>query len=304
MELPLATAAIVTALVADHLLGEPRRHPLALFGRAVQAVEARWYAPTIRRGAALAGLLVVPPALAAGWLAALPGVGWFLEVALLWLAVGGRSLTDHAGAVATPLARGDLAGARAAVAMLVSRDPAALEADGIAAAATESVLENGNDAVIAALFWYLVAGATGLVAFRLINTLDAMWGYRTERYDRFGRVVARADDLLGWLPARLTAAAYALAGNTSRAIRCWRTQGRRWKSPNAGPVMAAGAGALGIRLGGPAPYHGRTEVRPALGEGRAATADDIHRAGKLLGHAVIGLVGLALLAELLLRGWA
>ncbi|SFD53321.1 adenosylcobinamide-phosphate synthase [Thiohalospira halophila DSM 15071] len=304
MELPLATAAIVTALVADHLLGEPRRHPLALFGRAVQAVEARWYAPTIRRGAVLAGLLVVPPALAAGWLAALPGAGWFLEVALLWLAVGGRSLTDHAGAVAAPLARGDLAGARSAVAMLVSRDPAALEADGIAAATTESVLENGNDAVIAALFWYLVAGAAGLVAFRLINTLDAMWGYRTERYDRFGRVAARADDLLGWLPARLTAAAYAVAGNTSRAIRCWRTQGRRWKSPNAGPVMAAGAGALGIRLGGPAPYHGRTEVRPALGEGRAATADDIHRAGKLLGRAVIGLVGVALVVELLLRGWA
>jgi len=304
MELPLATAAVITALVLDRLVGEPSRHPLAAFGRVVQATEARWYAPTVRRGALLAVLLVFPLAVVAGWLGTLPVVGWPVEVALLWLAVGGRSLVDHAGAVAAPLARGDLDGARAAVAMLVSRDPAALEEEGIAAAATESVLENGNDAVIAALFWYLVAGAGGLVAFRLFNTLDAMWGYRTDRYHRFGRIAARADDLLGWLPARLTAAAYAVAGHTRRAIRCWRTQGRRWKSPNAGPVMAAGAGALGIRLGGPAPYHGRTEVRPALGEGPAATAVDIHRAGELLQRATLGLVALALVAELVLRGWA
>ncbi|RXE02021.1 cobalamin biosynthesis protein, partial [Xanthomonas perforans] len=143
-------------------------------------------------------------------------------------------------------------------------------------------LENGSDAVFAALFWGVALGAPGAVLYRLSNTLDAMWGYRTPRYVNFGWAAARIDDALNWLPARLTAATYAVLGRTRAGMRCAWRQGRGWKSPNAGPVMAAGAGALHVRLGGPAPYHGHWQPRPALGEGAAASANSVQRALRLV----------------------
>jgi adenosylcobinamide-phosphate synthase len=144
-----------------------------------------------------------------------------------------------------------------------------------------------------------VAGAPGALAYRLANTLDALWGYRSDRYARFGWAAARLDDLLNLLPARLTALAYALVGDTRRALACWRTQARAWKSPNAGPVMAAGAGALGLRLGGPARYRGKVEERPPLGAGELPTAVDIGRARALIDRALALLLGAWLAAALL-----
>jgi adenosylcobinamide-phosphate synthase len=148
------------------------------------------------------------------------------------------------------------------------------------------VLENGNDAVFGALFWFALAGAPGVVAYRLANTLDAMWGYRTARYLRFGWAAARLDDLLNYVPARLTALTYAAAGRFERALACWRAQAGAWESFNAGPVMAAGAGALGVRLGGAAVYHGAPKERPPLGEGDAPGARDIRRALALVRRGV------------------
>ena len=146
----------------------------------------------------------------------------------------------------------------------------------------ESTLENGNDAVFGALFWFILFGGAGAVLFRLANTLDAMWGYKTGRFLRFGWAAARIDDVLNYLPARLTALSYALFGQTRRALACWRVQAPLWESPNAGPVMAAGAGSLGLALGGAAIYHGEREERTVLGEGRAPCAEDIGRALALL----------------------
>jgi adenosylcobinamide-phosphate synthase len=200
----------------------------------------------------------------------------------LYLALGLRSLGEHAHPVIAALQVADLPAARAAVGRIVSRDTAVLDATQVAAAATESVLENGSDAVFAALFWGVLLGAPGAVLYRLSNTLDAMWGYRTPRYANFGWAAARIDDALNWLPARLTAVTYAALGRTRAAIRCARRQGRGWKSPNAGPVMAAGAGALHVQLGGPAPYHGHWQARPPLGEGAAATANSVQRALRLV----------------------
>ncbi|HEY0504073.1 MAG TPA: adenosylcobinamide-phosphate synthase CbiB [Lysobacter sp.] len=294
--------AMLAGMGLDAALGEPRRaHPLVAFGRFAGAIEARLYRDRRDVGAVAWCLAVLPPVA----LAALASHALAMESAwassafaatMLYLAVGHRSLGEHARAVESSLRAGDLDAARVAVGRMVSRDTAALDATQVAAAATESVLENGSDAVFGALFWFAVLGAPGVVLYRLSNTLDAMWGYRTARFERFGCVAARIDDILNYVPARLVALTYAAVGHIAGALRCWRTQASAWDSPNAGPVMAAGAGALRVRLGGPAPYHGRWEPRPALGEGAPADADAIAAALGLVRKGVVLWIGIALAA--------
>ena len=210
-----------------------------------------------------------------------------LDVFACFLGAAGKGVDDAATRRTQALERGDLTRARELVGRMVSRDTRALDEEGVARATVESVLENGSDAVFAALFWFAVAGAPGVVLYRLANTLDAMWGYRSPRFLLFGRAAARLDDLLNFIPARLVALSYALCGNARLAWRCWRSQAPLWDSPNAGPVMAAGAGALERELGGPAIYHGRAEERPLLGAGPRATAADIDRALLLVRRSVL-----------------
>ncbi|WP_038051028.1 adenosylcobinamide-phosphate synthase CbiB [Thioalkalivibrio sp. ALJ1] len=289
---------LIGALILDRLFGDPRRfHPLAGFGRLVAWAEARWHRDSRARGTLLLVALVLPWVVLA-WVAASLAWGWLVGLVVLTLAIGWRSLDKHAERVAEALESDQTTEARAAVGMLVSRDTDALDTRGVSGATVESVLENGNDAVFATIFWFLVAGAPGVIAYRLVNTLDAMWGYRSQRYRQFGWAAARMDDAMNYIPARLTALAYALAGNTRDALQCWREQAPGWKSPNAGPVMSAGAGALGIVLGGPAPYSGRDEWRPRLGMGRMPDAAGIRGAIGLvdralaiwLGFIVVGVV--------------
>lgn len=290
----------MAAVALDHWLGEPRRlHPLVGFGRLAAAVEARFNGGRRWQGLLALLLVVLPPLTLAALLARVPQWGLLVEVLVLYLAIGARSLAQHGAAVAAALAAGDLPLARQRVGWMVSRDTATLDEAGVARAAAESVLENGNDAVFGTLFWFLLLGAPGAVLYRLSNTLDAMWGYRTARYQAFGWAAARLDDLLNWVPARLTALSYALLGDGRRALHCWRSQGHRTASPNAGVVMAAGAGALGLQLGGPAVYHGALEARPTLGTGRAPAAADIGRALRLVRHSLWLWLGLVVLTALL-----
>ena len=302
----MSALLVAAALVLDTLLGEPRRfHPLAGFGRLAVWLEARFNLDGRGRrlhGAAALALLVVPGVALAGWLQQQPGVGALFSALVLYAAIGLNSLHQHAEPVAAALARDDLDAARAGVSMMVSRDTTALDAKGVSRATVESVLENGNDAVFGALFWFLVAGAAGALGYRLVNTLDAMWGYKTPRYLRFGWAAARLDDALNFVPARLTALSYALLGRTRIALACWRVQAPAWDSPNAGPVMAAGAGALGVRLGGSAVYHSQLEARPALGQGAAVQGGDIARALKLVRHGVRLWLALIVVASLLAWG--
>ena len=161
------------------------------------------------------------------------------------------------------------------------------------------MLENGSDAVFAAIFWALLLGPYGAVLYRAVNTLDAMWGYRNARYLNFGWAAARFDDGLNWVPARLTAVTYTALGESVRAWQAW--QSHRWYSGNAGAVMASGAGALALELGGDATYGGRVKSRPVIGSGGAPTAADIERACALVNKGVW--LWLATLACVALGTW-
>ena len=282
---------IAGALLLDLLLGEPRRwHPLVGFGWLADRVEGWLNSPqSSRLDGRLGGmigllLLICPLVVITALLQALHPV---ISLVLLYLALGGHSLLEHARRISNTLQQGDLEASRQQVGWIVSRDTTAMQPADIVRATIESILENGSDAIFGALFWFLVAGAPGVVAYRLVNTLDAMWGYRNHRFQHFGWAVARLDDLLNLLPARLTALTYAVVGSFNNALRCWSQQAASWESPNAGPVMTAGAGALNLRLGGPASYHGKTVQRPIIGSGNEPNSNDIERAMSLVRDALL-----------------
>ncbi|TWI53755.1 adenosylcobinamide-phosphate synthase [Pseudomonas duriflava] len=297
--------AIMTCLgvLLDTLFGEPRRaHPLVAFGRWASALERR-FNPGGRgwrsHGLTAWCLAVLPWVMVSVMLVNIPYLGWMFEALALYLALGLKSLGEHATPIAQALRRNNLEVARRRVGYIVSRETSDLDETAVARAGTESVLENGSDAVFAALFWFALLGAPGVVLYRLANTLDAMWGYRNERFERFGWAAARIDDVLNYLPARLVALTYALLGNFSAAIHCWRTQAPLWDSPNAGPVMAAGAGALEVQLGGPARYQGELHDRPVLGLGRLPTAHSIDMALLMVRRGVVLWVVLIVIGGLL-----
>jgi adenosylcobinamide-phosphate synthase len=275
-------------LLGDLLLGDPRRgHPVAVFGRAAAAVERGLWRDHRGWGAlhtvVCAGGATALGAVAARAVRRSPAASIALTATATWAVVGGTSLVREARAVGRALEAGDVDAARARLPHLCGRDPQALDADGIARAVVESVAENTSDAVVGALVWGAVAGVPGLLGFRAVNTLDAMVGHRSPRHLRYGWASARLDDLAGAPGARLTAVLAAVAGPDPRgAVRAWRADASRHPSPNAGPVEASFAGALGVRLGGTLSYAGRVEHRPVLnGTGRAVRTDDIERAARL-----------------------
>ncbi len=290
------------AILLDFFLGEPKRfHPLVGFGHFADWVELklnRGNNAGILRGILGWSLVVLPIVLVVALLDQLLG-GWWLSILFGWLAIGWQSLRQHGQWVAEALLAGDITTARTKLSWIVSRDTSQLTEAEISRGCIESLLENGSDAIFAALFWLAVAGALGVVLYRLSNTLDAMWGYRNERFEQFGKAAARIDDILNFIPARLTALTYAVAGHFPTAIKSWHLQGSQWYSPNAGVVMAAGAGALQIALGGNAVYHGKEKSRPTLGMGATPQASDVPRAIKLLDRSVLiwvmAAMGLALL---------
>ncbi len=264
-------------VVVDRFLGEPGvdPHPLVIFGRCMSTVERHLYRDRRRAGAvhALVGLLLGA------------GTGRLVgsTTAATYLAVGGRSLAEAAAAVEKALALDDLDGARRLLPTLVGRDPQGLDQAGVARAVVESVAENTVDAVVAPVFWAAVAGAPGALGYRALNTLDAMVGHHSDRYERYGWASARLDDVAGWLPARLTAALVVVArpGAARSVLPAVRHQASRHPSPNSGVAEAAFAAALGLRLGGLNRYGDRVEHRPSLGRGRPAELADIAAAVRL-----------------------
>jgi adenosylcobinamide-phosphate synthase len=281
-------AQAALGVLIDRAVGEPPSsvHPVAWFGRAMQGVERVTYADRRAAGAAyaVAGLGIgIGAGLVAGSTAGATA-----------LAVAGRALGDAAGDVADALEVGDLGRARSLLPSLVGRDTSALDAKDMARAVVESVAENTVDAVVAPALWAAFLGAPGALAHRALNTLDAMVGHRSPRYERFGWASARLDDAAAWAPARLTAALVMVVrpGAAKAVARAVRAQAPAHPSPNAGVAEAAFAAALGLRLGGPSVYGGTEELRPALGEGRTPEPADIARAVALSRDVSFALVGL------------
>lgn len=315
-------ALALAALLVDAVTGDPpalyRRvpHPVAVVGSGIGILEARLNdaalsdARRLVRGGA-AALLVVAAAAGVGALVhalasavPAPPAGAVIEAVAASVLVAYRGLRDHVGEVARGLESG-LAEARAAVSHLVGRDPASLDGPGVARAAVESLAENFADGVVAPLFWYVLLGFPGLLAYKAINTLDSMIGHRDPRYRWFGRVAARADDAANWIPARLAAAllagaALALPGASARgALRTAFRDASRHRSVNAGWPEAAMAGALGFAIAGPRRYGGRTVEDAWMGDGRRDLGSKDVRSA--LRHYA---VAAALLAALLAAGWA
>ncbi|MEV5842107.1 cobalamin biosynthesis protein [Streptomyces sp. NPDC048179] len=296
-------------LLGDLLLGDPRRgHPVAAFGRAAGAVERVLWRDHRGWGAlhtaVCAGGAVALGALAQRVVRPSTAASTALTAAATWAVVGGTSLAREALAVGHALEAGDVEAARARLPHLCGRDPQALDADGIARAVVESVAENTSDAVVGALVWGAVAGVPGLLGFRAANTLDAMVGHKSARYRRYGWASARLDDVAGWPGARLTAVLATVAGGDARgAVRAWRADAAKHPSPNAGPVEASFAGALGVRLGGTLSYGGRVEHRPVLNQrGRAVAVADIRRAVRLSRRVGVLALGATVTARLVAKG--
>lgn len=283
---------ILIAVFVDALLGEAKKwHPIAGFGMLATRLEGlllstvNAYSPAQLRVLGIISwcVLVIPLSFLVWYLSNLNTVWyWSVSIVLLYISLGNYSLVQHAQTVMSALQENNLEYARTRVAFMVSRDTNDMQEKDMQAATIESVLENGCDAIFGAIFWFVVLGVPGVVMYRLANTLDAMWGYRTPRYKYFGWATARIDDVLNWLPAQLTALSYALMGHVVTAMKAWFTQARYWKSLNAGSVMASGAGALQLQLGGAARYNGIIQQRPQLGYGKTPETNDIQRSIRLV----------------------
>lgn len=289
----LARRALATTsgLLADRLLGEPPAvvHPVAFFGRLMAAVEARLYSPRRAAGAAYAATGLA--------LGVAGGSAARMTMASVALSAAGRGLREAALQVHGALTRSDLDAARALLPALVGRDPSELDERGVSAATIESVAENTVDAVVAPACWALAGGSAGAAGYRALNTMDAMVGSRSARYERFGWCSARLDDAANFLPARLTAALVGtVRPRAAGAIRCAvREDAPAHPSPNAGVAEAAFAAALGVELGGTLRYDERVERRPLLGRGFRPLPADIKRAVHLCADVELALIG-ALLA--------
>jgi adenosylcobinamide-phosphate synthase len=315
----LSALLIAIAIGADIFFGDPEwlPHPVRLIGATIALGERRMHTgeghPDRRNGRLLTigvvGLTAIVTYVVVSVADRLDlALGAVVAILLAWSSIALRGLDDAALKVERALIVNDLSAARAALPALVGRDPNALDAEGIARATVESVAENSNDAVIAPILFLFIAGPAGALAYKAINTLDSMIGYRDDRYIHFGRAAARLDDIASWLPARIAAfsiaaAAELLLGSGRQALAIRARDARKHQSPNAGHPESAMAGALGVQLGGDAFYGGQLEHRATLGDAEnPITAQSIELSRSILRYATaIAFVGLSVCRYVIMR---
>ncbi len=258
---------LLGAMALDAVMGEPRwlwsrvPHPAVLMGRVIGWADARFNVAPRRDNGVLVVLSLVAGAGALGLLIEALPLGWLWSLIGAAILLAQKSLVTHVQAVADGLRYGVGEGRRA-VAMIVGRDTRDMDEPAVARAAIESAAENFSDGVVAPAFWFLVGGLPGILIYKVVNTADSMIGYRTPRHEQFGWAAARLDDVLNWIPARITAWLIALAFWSARAVEVIRSDARLHRSPNAGWPEAAMAGVLDVALSGPRSYHGQVRDFP------------------------------------------
>lgn len=296
-------ATLLLSFMLDYWLGEPKRfHPLIGFGNCAIKVE-KWLNSGSDSYRLVVGgiawcLLVLPiPILYFYFLqqnSFSASLVMLIDILVIYWALGHKSLREHGLQIYHALQAGDIKQAREYCGYIVSRNTSELTEQEISRATTESMLENGHDAVIATLVWYLIGGAPIVIIHRLANTLDAMWGYRNERFNLFGRCAARADDVLGFVPAKITSALFALqgifTGKPLLILKQAHRQAKNYKSHNGGWVMSAGATLINVKLGGEAIYHGKVVNSPTLGQGEVPQAKHIQASLSLVIRAALLLI--------------
>jgi adenosylcobinamide-phosphate synthase len=246
-------------------------------------------------GTLLLTVLIAPFTIIAWGITAIPYLGPVAVIGLVYLSLGLAKVNKEGRVISQALQNNELAQARERLTEMVTRDTQGMNEEEVSLAMVETVLKSGCRVSLGAFFWLLIAGGSGVVAYHLLATLNTLWGHATPRYRYFGRPAAHLHALFEWIPARLTALSYTLLGDRKTAWRCWCHQASHWGNCNSGPMLAAGAGALNLQLGGSARYFGRLVQRPPLGAGLLPRSPDIERAINLLNWSVglwIGVVGL------------
>ncbi len=295
---------MIAGFVLDLILGDPQKitHPVVFMGKLISVLEKKLLTgrkkQASKRGQFAAGCLTVlivavsgtlfPAAAAALCAAVHPALGMAVSSLLCWQMLAAKSLKRESMKVCDAFRRGNMEEARQAVSMIVGRDVSVLDEEGIVKAAVETVTENTSDGVIAPMFYMTLGGPAGGWLYKSVNTMDSMIGYRNEKYEFFGKCAARTDDVLNFIPARISGilmiAAAALTGmDAAGALRVFLRDRKKHESPNSAQTESACAGALGIRLAGPAVYSGVRREKPYLGDAlRRPEAEDICRANRLM----------------------
>ncbi|MBO1039586.1 adenosylcobinamide-phosphate synthase CbiB [Brucella pituitosa] len=322
MEIKLIVLSL--ALVLDRVVGDPPLlwqrfpHPVVLFGKAISWGEKRFNnnklsVQTLRRNGmwltiGLVALCILIGLAIENLLPFLGSAGALIEIIIVAVFLAQKSLADHVKAVANGLREDGIEGGRKAVSMIVGRNPEQLDEGGVSRAAVESLAENASDGIVAPAFWFLIGGLPGLFAYKLINTADSMIGHLNERYRHFGRFAARLDDVLNYIPARLTGMLAALAAafihnkeTGKRAFAVMWRDARLHRSPNAGWPESAFAGALGLALAGPRQYGTEKVEGPMLNSDgkRDVNAEDIDAAIQLFWTVMSLMTGLLIVASLI-----
>lgn len=310
------SAILLLALAVDALIGWPDAlyrkigHPVTWLGKLISHMDKslnrmEWHPPTRRLMGLLTAAFIILICIVSGQIiqnAVGQGIlGFLISVLLAWPLLASRSLYSHVKDVAQPLELMDLRSAREAVSMIVGRDPKQLDTAGVGRAAIESLAENTSDGVVAPIFWGLIFGLPGILAYKAINTMDSMIGYKTPKHLDFGWAAARIDDLANWVPARLTGLIIAMiSGTPNAALQTIRRDAGKHRSPNAGWPESAMAAALGVRLSGPRSYHDKQTNDPWLyAEGRDVEGSDVTRALAVFKRSMFCLAGLLAIVALI-----